>query len=113
MALSQTDRTLRLITIWAWIPAMCLLIPYGVEAREPCLPLGLIPMTVSAVFGLHKVQSKSTQRYFTIFMDVLLACSYLSDLVPGLIIMAYLRNWHRSQVQMLGAYASTPLLLNL
>ena len=70
-------------------------------------------MTVSALFGLHKVSSKSTQRYFTIFMDVLLACSFISDIVPGLIIMAHIRNWHRSQVQMLGAYASCPLLLNL
>lgn len=115
MAQSPADRTLRLITIWAWIPAISLLIPYGVYTAQIVPPLALIPMTFSAIFGLHKVLSKSSNRGFTIFMDVFIANFLVSIIVPGLVFMTRIHywRWNGMSMLMLGSFATCPLLLNL
>jgi hypothetical protein len=112
MAISKEDRVLRLITIWAWIPAMCLLIPYGVIAGKVVPPLGLIPISISAVFGLVMISRNSTPRGVIISMDVFIAAFLFSIIVPGIALMRRGGWWSDRGLMMVGTYATCPLLLN-
>jgi hypothetical protein len=103
MALSQQDRTLRLITIGSWVPAMALLIPYGVKTESPFPALGLIPLTMSAVVGLAKLHVGAGLYNYTVYMDALITVLLLCFTIPGLPM-----RWPE-----LGTFAAFPLFLNM
>ena len=103
MALSQQERTLRLITIGSWVPGMALLIPYGVKSQMAFPPLGLIPLTMSAIVGLAKVYSSAGYIQYTVFMDALIAILLLCFIIPG-----FPMRWPE-----LGTFAVCPLFVNM
>lgn len=71
----------------------------------PVLPLGMIPMSVSAIFGIAAINAKKQQKYIDGFMDLLLVLSYLAVVIPGMIILEH----HRGAF---GGIAACPLLVN-
>ena len=110
MALSHQERTLRVLTVLAWIPAMALLIPFGVMTHTIVPALGLIPMTFSAVLGLAKLYDYIrtdfhilTITIYTFTMDAIITLLLLGFTIPGYVHMA---------IPELGTFASMPLLSN-
>ena len=116
MAITHGDRVLRLITVLTWVPAMTLLIIFGVKSNQAIPPLGLIPMTFSAVFGLFKIYSHAKNHGFTIFMDTSLAIFIFALFTPGIVLVRqYSHWWIGSAVEnaILGTFGLSTLLINL
>ena len=123
MALSQQERTLRLMTVLAWIPAMALLIPFGVVTKTLVPALGLVPMTFSAAFGLAKLLGYIEADYhlyavtiYAFTIDGLITVLSLGTAIPGFVVVVQTgTSYHygRDAVSLLGYYAMCPLLLNM
>ena len=124
MALSQQERTLRFMTVWSWIPAMALLIPFGVITETLLPALGLVPLTISAVFGLAKIYGFIKDDYrvhaVTIYaatMDGLIAVLLLGMTIPGILVVIQESgsSWRygADPLPMLGCFALFPLILNM
>lgn len=47
----KVDRSLRMITIATWLPSFPFLLAHGIITSTFCPVLGIVPMTVSALFG--------------------------------------------------------------
>lgn len=118
----NTDHTLRLLTIIAWVPAFALLLPHGIITETLCPVLGIIPMTFSALTGLVHLVGKAKYRAGNIVMDLFCACFLLSILIPGWVFMAgdssymrYSRYWgyNVAPLTMVGTYGMVPMVMSL
>ncbi|CZT20545.1 uncharacterized protein RCC_06403 [Ramularia collo-cygni] len=114
--ISDSDRTLRVLNAWLWIPAFALTLAYGITANEVVLPLGIIPMSFSAIstlIHLNPPSANPANRILTVrgglsaFSDFLIASFLLGLLIPSWILCA---DGYRSSM-MLGAYATVPLMI--
>ena len=103
MATLQQDRPLRLITIGSWVPAMALLIPYGVRTNTAFPALGLIPLSLSVVVGLAKLHVGASLYNYTVYMEALIAVLLLCFTVPG-----FPMQWPE-----MGTFAVCPLFINM
>jgi hypothetical protein len=59
----RRDKTIRIVTIVAMIPALCLLIPSGVVTGNAFPALGLIPMGFSFLVSATALGSKKQDSY--------------------------------------------------
>ncbi|PVH99273.1 hypothetical protein DM02DRAFT_615139 [Periconia macrospinosa] len=135
MATMATERTLRIITIALFIPALVLCVASGIKtektkqgwmgSRPPVSYFGTVPAFLSALTSavvLYANRSKSlrlgddarakTQRAVMLVIDVILAAGYIALLVPLWILDAGIVRWN-GVAAMLLAYATMPLLINL
>lgn len=130
---AQTQRTLRIITLIAFLPGFGLLIPAGVEGKKavnsyyyyhsshvPPFFFGFIPLSLSAFTALGYIYSKpaagekSEKRRACAMLvaDMLLVGAYLGVLLP---VWIEEPRWleMNARVMLLEGYATVPLLLNM
>lgn len=111
---SPLDCVLRTATFIAFFPALALLIPHGVIACIPIPALGLIPAFFSAVFSLFSLKSQSRFGHSVLYIDMFLAISLISILIPFWVLSASRWQWDQSAGGvMLGTYGTMPLLMDL
>ncbi|KXL45188.1 hypothetical protein M433DRAFT_148704 [Acidomyces richmondensis BFW] len=115
--LTSADRTLRLITAFGWPFAFALLLPYGIHAGQVCLPLGLLPMSLSACVGLVHLHGKANSSVGNAIMDLFCAVFLVAILIPGWVFLQEGRHgswggYVDPGLTMLGTYGSMPLMLN-
>ena len=77
------DRALRVITIFALVPALAFLIPHGAETEQVFPALGLIPAGLSAIIGLWHAAGYRMDILLTVLIDVFLSCFLIGMLIPG------------------------------
>lgn len=96
---SPTDphRQLRLISIFAFIPAVAFLLPCGLISSRELPAIGLAPMFCSSSFQLITFGSRPRALKMTVFMNALLAAFLLGMLIPRCV----------------NARLSSPLVVNL
>lgn len=111
---SPLDRILRTTTLISFFPALGLLIPYGIVSNTVFPALGLVPAFFSAILGLLSLMGNFRWSQLVVYMDMFLAISILSILLPFWVLNAGRRQWwHSAGVVMLGTYGTVPLLMNL
>lgn len=108
---SSLDRTFRTTTLIAFFPALALLIPYGVVSCNVIPALGLIPAFFSAILGLPTSYLQRAQ--LTLYIDVFLAVSHISMLIPFWVLNAGWNSWESGGVIMLGTYGTVLLMMDL
>jgi predicted nucleic acid binding AN1-type Zn finger protein len=81
----RPDRTLRIVTIVAIIPALALLIPSGVVTAKPLPAIGLVPMAMSAVVSMAALASKKSSTRVRPTADVIVATSLMIVMVFRLV----------------------------
>ncbi|KAG9947002.1 hypothetical protein KCU85_g6131, partial [Aureobasidium melanogenum] len=110
---SPLDRILRTTTLISFFPALGLLIPYGIVSNTVFPALGLVPAFFSAILGLLSLMGNFRWSQLALYMDMFLAISILSILLPFWVLNAGSRQWWNSAgVVMLGTYGTVPLLMN-
>ncbi len=118
----KDNAVLRLLTVLSFIPALPLCIAHGAISHYACPATGLIPLAASVALGLLRLLqpaqrihlgSKQSSRDLSVFVvfaaDLTLAISLLAVLIAAWIHIEDRYN-HGNVV---GAYATVPLLLNL
>ncbi|KAH0366622.1 hypothetical protein KCU65_g5254, partial [Aureobasidium melanogenum] len=107
------DRILRTTTLISFFPALGLLIPYGIVSNTVFPALGLVPAFFSAILGLLSLMANFRWSQLVLYMDMFLAISILSILLPFWVLGAGRRQWRDSAgVVMLGTYGTVSLLMN-
>jgi hypothetical protein len=102
---------------------MALLIPFGVVTHQLVPALGLVPLTMSAVFGLAKLYGYIKDDYhvhavtiYAVTIDGLITLLLMGIAIPGFFVVvaesASFR-YHGDPMPMLGSFAMFPLLLNM
>jgi len=81
----RPDRTLRIITIVAFIPALALLIPSGVVTAKPLPAIGLVPMAMSLVVSMAALSSKKSAVNIRPTADAIVASSLMIVMVFRLV----------------------------
>lgn len=109
---AATDRALRTISVYAFLPAVALLIPYGILTGHVVIPLLLIPMFVSAVLGLIALPGWLRLRGVAIPLDSVNAALFTGLLIPGWISLARHPQRFGTAYVMLGTYGTVPAILN-
>ena len=89
MAISQADRTLRLVTCLVFIPAFGVLVPFGATRGHVVPPLGLIPMGFSALWALVQVNHRPKQRGINMFIELFITAFLFAIIVPSLLIVRH------------------------
>jgi uncharacterized membrane protein YhaH (DUF805 family) len=77
----RPDRTLRIITIVAFVPALALLIPSGVVTARPLPAIGLVPMAMSLVISMAALGSKKSPSKMRPMADSIVAVSLMIVMV--------------------------------
>ena len=77
----RPDRTLRIITIVAFVPALALLIPSGVVTARPLPAIGLVPMAMSLVVSMAALGSKKSSSRMRPMADSIVAVSLMIVMV--------------------------------
>jgi hypothetical protein len=77
------DRSLRLTTVFAWIPSFALLLAFGIVSNAVVPPLGLIPQTFSSITGIVHLAGRARSRAANFTMDLLCAVMLICFLIPG------------------------------
>lgn len=103
------DRVLRIITVLTFMPGLALLIPHGVMSRRVVPALGLVPLFLSAIFGLIHAFKTVRSRSVDEKIDAFLAAFLFSILIPGIITIPH--SWYGAR--MIGAYGTMPMIVNL
>lgn len=110
----SADHSLRLITILAWFPVFALLLPHGIVTRQALPVIGIVPMTFSACTGLVHLTGYAKIRAANIIIDLFCVCFLISILIPSWVFMAQEGRYYRSNGStMLGAYGTSPMMMNL
>lgn len=112
-SISESDRTLRIISIITFIPAIAILIPHGVLSDHPCPAIGLIPMSLSAAYGIVLINKTIKSQSIDTFIDAFLAVFLIGILVPTLIDLSPRRWYYGGDARILGAFGTMPLLINM
>ena len=74
--------------------------------------LGLIPMSISALFGLYLIWTKrEVKKIVKILIDVFIAAFVVVMVVPGIILTTSSYRWRGHEV--FASFASMPLLFSL
>jgi hypothetical protein len=74
--------------------------------------LGLIPMSISALFGLYLIWTKrEVKKIVKILMDVFIAVFVAGMVVPGIILTTSSYRWRGHEI--FASFASMPLLFSL
>jgi uncharacterized membrane protein YhaH (DUF805 family) len=81
----RPDRTLRIITIVAFVPALALLIPSGVVTARPLPAIGLVPMAMSLVVSMAALASKKSSSRMRPMADSIVAVSLMIVMVFRLV----------------------------
>ncbi|KAK4617951.1 uncharacterized protein CLAFUR5_11538 [Fulvia fulva] len=67
---SDSDRMLRNVTIWMWLPAFPFLLAHGIMTNQLRPVLGIIPVTFSAISGLVHVSGRASLLHaFFVFRE--------------------------------------------
>jgi hypothetical protein len=77
----RPDRTLRIVTIVAFVPALALLIPSGVVTAKPLPAIGLVPMAMSLVVSMAALGSKKSLTRMRPMADTIVATSLMIVMV--------------------------------
>ena len=89
---TDPHRQLRLISIFAFIPALALILPCGLISHMPFPAVGLVPMFCSSLFQIITIGSRLRALKMTVFMNVLLAAFLLGMLIPRFVPVQYPAN---------------------
>lgn len=108
--MSSSDRTLRIVTVLTFEWALAFLIPHGVLSHDACPALGLVPMFLSASFGLVHSCKTVKSRPLDDKIDAFIATFLIYILIPGWVFIA--DEWDTS-LALVGAYGTMPLMINL
>ena len=108
--ITPSERTLRIIPILDFIPALALLIPHAVANGGPCPAIGLAPAFISLCFGIAQLTTKTRHHRLDFLLDSFLTAFYQGVLIASWVIVA--KDESRSRA-VLGAYATMPLMVNL
>lgn len=102
---------------------MALLIPFGVLSHTLVPALGLVPLTMSAVFGLVKLHGYIDDDYrihavtiYAVTIDGLISLLLMGIAIPGFFVVVAESARFRFRVDpmpMLGSFSMFPLLLNM
>lgn len=109
---SDSDRMLRNVTIWMWLPAFPFLLAHGIMTNQLRPVLGIIPVTFSAISGLVHVSGRARYRPANIFTAMFL----LGIMIPGWVFMASNNCWHCTDEvnsSIVGTYGTVPMIINL
>ncbi|KAK3721293.1 hypothetical protein LTR37_003168 [Vermiconidia calcicola] len=100
------DRCLRYITMLTWPLGFALLLPQGILSRLPCPAIGIVPLTLSALFGLINAKYRPKNKGLNVSIDFFIGLFLLGTTIPGLVmILARYRPYRGGQGQtMLGAF---------
>ena len=79
---SDPHRQLRLISIFAFIPAFALLLPCGLISNREWPVIGIAPMFCSSLFQLITIGSRPRLPKTTVFINISLATFLLGILIP-------------------------------
>ena len=112
----NTDRALRLVTLFAWILAFALLLPEGVSTGSVLPVLGILPQTFSSATGLFHVCGWARSHTGNLLMDMFCALFLIGTLIPSFVILAEFNGFWGGSLAgeiMLGAYGTTPLMVSL
>ncbi|KAM0692419.1 hypothetical protein Q7P36_008622 [Cladosporium allicinum] len=107
----RPDRTLRIITIVAFVPALALLIPSGVVTARPLPAIGLVPMAMSLVVSMAALASKKSSSRMRPMADSIVAVSLMIVMVFSWITIAE-NYWLSAGSAMLCAYGIVPMMVN-
>ena len=116
MAISEGDRVLRVITIITWIPAFALLVPYGRWGSIPVPPLLIVPMTISALWGLCHINNRASTRAGNIMIDIFMLVLFIALGVPAIVfIRSYSGRRYSKEAEliMVGTFGASTMLMNL
>lgn len=121
-----TARTLRDLTLLAFLPTFALLLPHGIITGEPFPAVTLVAMAGSCVLtlGLRMTRTRDGQIALSptaadrpdggvvvaFVAEALLAALYLGLLVPSWLAMAAHTRWGRP---VWAAYGTVPVVMNL
>jgi len=109
---SSLDRVLRTTTIVVFLPALALLIPYGVVSRSVLPSLGLVPAFLSAILSPLALNTSARWQWFILCIDMVVVSFLFGILMPFWLVTAS-QTWIDSGTVMLGTYGSLPLMIDL
>lgn len=109
-SINASERTLRAITVLAFVPAVALLIPHGILTKDFCPAIGLVPAFLSFCFSIVRITNKAKSRRANISIDAFIAAFLVGTLIPGWVLIA--RDWDTSKA-LVGAYGTMPLMMDL
>jgi hypothetical protein len=83
----QTDqhRTIRIVTICAFVPAVALLLPCGIISALPLPVVGIAPMFFSSAFSALTIDGRPRLPKTTFCIHLFIASFLISVLVPRLV----------------------------
>jgi hypothetical protein len=121
--LTTSEKNLRIILAWSFVPAFGLLIPSGVVGRTLTSFIALAPLTITLGLSLLHLTLKwkhdttlraKVGRPVAVLPDLFLFFFYLSDLIPFWIMESNKRYWSIDAGHvMLDTYASCCLMINM
>ncbi|KAK3721583.1 hypothetical protein LTR37_003139 [Vermiconidia calcicola] len=123
---APSDRALRLATIFAWVPAVAFLIPYGALTGNWFPTVALVPMTVSLCYGLivtfdskhiklnhDNIHVRGRAYEISWLVDTICALLLFAFLIPGWINLDNERSWWSTgRITVVGTYGTVPLMVN-
>ncbi|KAK3686778.1 hypothetical protein LTR37_019493 [Vermiconidia calcicola] len=95
-----------------WPLGFALLLPEGILSRMPCPVIGIVPLTLSALFGLINAKYRPKNKEINMVIDFFIALFLLGTIIPG-IVMVRAGYWRgRGGQSMLGSFGCSVLLVN-
>jgi hypothetical protein len=83
---ADQHRTLRIVAICSFIPALALLLPCGIISALPLPVVGIAPMFFSSAFNAITINGKPRLPKTTLFVHLFIASFLISILVPRLVL---------------------------
>lgn len=127
------NRSLRVATILALLPAVGLLLPYGIISARPLPTVGIAPLFFSAIFSTLVLGGRFQSPRARAWIDLLLAISIIALLIPRYFQLYLLfpveyrvliiprswiflsrphYSWKTDGRVVLGTYGTVPMILN-
>lgn len=94
-----SDRQLRVITVFSFVPGMILLAVGGISTKNALPYIGMIPTTFSALLGLTALVSRQKPNPQRPFEDLILAIVSIAILIPTYVLYSSCSGHYRANVR--------------
>ena len=108
-----SDRSLRWVLVWTYIPSFVVLLVYGVASKDALPALGIIPLTFSTTVAIVHISTRPRKELeaLAVFIDLVSALGLFGVLVASWIDMQ--RNyWIDKETAMAASYGMAGMLVN-
>ena len=110
----DATRSIRVLTILAWIPTLALGLPFSINNFSILPALGILPMTFSACVGMISLsQRRRVPHGVLVAMDIFCACFLFGVFIPSCVVLSGAGHSIASDQTTVGTLGAAPMMLNL